>query len=578
MNVTKLDRVFHHFHYRGHMARLFPPDFDFTTVEHSERRVAEFFVKGLDDSWYVIPQIPILSKGKDFEIDLILLSHDHGMFIVEVKGGRITVENGKWKTWDHTLKKSPAEQAVKAKYALLGELQKMKLHLDGVFTQHIVAFPDIIDFPASGADPSTPRSIVFTEQELRNPAEHLRPLFQANKMASDETVLSILRALKPTVPEIEVNGGYVAGATQRISQTSVDELRLLFGLDDNTRIVIRGGAGTGKTYLAHHWAKRSLRRGEKTLVVCFNRALGQDIYDNLVDFSHETQTSHLLHAGSFHAIANTLLGDKRLKVPETPESDFWHEAHAQALITHRDVIEHRFDTIIIDEGQDFRASWFAALEGLLVDKDNSRFYVAHDNEQNLFVEGSSTPRHATFFRLRENVRSTRRIAKLGKKLGGALPGKMAPIGPEVDIHVVGAAKERRKKIGEVLTKITEELHIPLSQILILVPHRADIDDLTSSPVKDFEIKRWSDRDDESVACATIQGTKGLERLAVIVASLDGEVEQNVIYVGITRASVYLALIGTQQFIDKATSAAIQPDQDESASELTADSTDHIRDI
>lgn len=578
MNVTKLDGVFHHFHYRGQMARLFPPDFDFTTVEHSERRVAEFFVKGLDDSWYVIPQIPILSKGKDFEIDLILLSHDHGMFIVEVKGGRITVENGKWKTWDHILKKSPTEQAVKAKHALLGELQKMKLQLDGVFVQHIVAFPDIIDFPASGADPATPRSIVFTEQELRNPVEHLRPLFQANKMASDETVLSILRALKPTVPEIEVNGGYVAGATQRISQTSVDELRLLFGLDDNIRIVIRGGAGTGKTYLAHHWAKRSLRRGEKTLVVCFNRALGQDIYDNLVDFSHETQTSHLLHAGSFHAIANALLGDKRPQVPETPESDFWHEAHAQALITHRDAIEHRFDTIIIDEGQDFRSSWFAALEGLLVDKDNSRFYVAHDNEQDLFVEGSSMPRQATFFRLRENVRSTRRIAKLGKRLGGALPGKMAPIGPEVDIHVVGAAKERRKKIGEVLTKITEELHIPLSQILILVPHRDDIEELTSSPIKDFVIKRWNDRDEESVVCATIHGTKGLERLAVIVASLDGEVEQNVIYVGITRASVYLALIGTQQFIDKATSAAIQPEQDELASELTADSTNHVRDI
>jgi hypothetical protein len=560
------------------MARLFPPDFDFRSVEPSEKRVAESFVKGLDDSWYVVPQIPILSRGKDLEIDLILLSHDHGMFVVEVKGGSITVENGKWKSYEHILRKSPSEQAVKAKHALLGELQRIKVNLDGIFVQHIVAFPDIVDFPSSGADPSTPRSIVFTKQELLNPTEHLRPLFQPNKMANDETVLSILRALKPNVPEIEVNGGYVTGATQRISQASVDELRLLFGLDDNKRIVIRGGAGTGKTFLAHHWARRSLKRGEKTLVVCFNRALGQEIYESLSDFSHETQTSHLLHAGSFHAIANALLGARQPQVPENADSDFWNEAHAQALITHREHIEHRFDTIIIDEGQDFRESWFVALEGLLADPEHSRFFVAHDKVQDLFVEGSSMPRQATFFRLRENVRSTRRIAKLGKKLGGALPGKTSPIGPEVDIHVVGAAKERRKKIGEVLTKITEELHIPLSQILILVPHREDIEELTSSPIKDFPIKKWHERDEESVVCATIHGTKGLERVAVIVASLDGEVEQNVIYVGITRASVYLALVGTQQFIDKATSAAGQPEQDELASELTADSPDDIRDI
>lgn len=562
----------------GTVARLIPSDFDLSGQEPSERRVAEAFLAGLDDSWYVIPKVPVLDGHQDSEIDIVLLSHDQGMFVVEVKGGFITIKNGTWYSYDRPMKRSPTEQVIAAKHALIRVLGKRRGLLDGVFVQHIVAFPDNADFPLEGGGPDTPRRIVFTKFELQSPEKPLRDLYRPNKVATAETIAAVLHALKPDIGEIEVNGGYVTGATQRISRASVNELKLLFDLDENRRIILRGGAGTGKTFLAHHWAQRALARKERTLVVCFNRALGQELNGRLTKVADKIDASDLLQVGSFHAIANVLLGDHKPEVPPGADQDFWANAHADALIAHRDGIAQRFDTIIIDEGQDFTEKWFTALEGLLEDPDSGRVYVTLDEEQDLFIDKPGLPRNATVFRLRNNVRSTRHIADLAVGLGGAASSERAPIGPKVDVHVAGGAKERRKRLIEALSKARDELNIPLSQILILVPHNKDIEALVDEPVGDFTIRRWVERDDDSVACATIHGTKGLERLAVIVMSSDDEVDRNVIYVGVTRASVYLALIGTAAFIESAKSPRHPDPLGGSSSQLTADSSDDVRDV
>ena len=556
---------------------MFPADFDLSSVQHSERRVIEAFVKELDDAWYVIPSIPIVMNHKDAEIDLVLLSHDQGMYVVEVKGGIITVTDGQWKSYDRKIK-NPAEQASKAKYALLNRLRAMKVTLDGVFVQHIVAFPDIVDFPAAGAGPDTPREIVFTGAELSSPAPYLARLRKDNAVASDQTIASVLNALKPNITDIQVTGGFITGATQRISKASVDELRLLFDLDENKRIILRGSAGTGKTFLAHHWARRALLRGDRTLLMCFNRALGNDLYEGLVNFAAEHDASDRLRVGSYHATMNALLGDFKPVVPDNADKEFWDNAHADALLANHQSIDIAFDTIIIDEGQDFRENWFTALESLLSDRLTSRFYVTLDEDQDLFASPAGLPENATLFRLHHNVRSTRQIAEFGQRLGGAAIRSTSPLGLGVQTHVVRGARERKKKVGDALRTIVNELHIPLSQILVLAPHNDDVADLTKEPIDGFTLVPWNQRSEESVACATIHSTKGLERLAVILTSLDDDVDRKVAYVGLTRASVFMSIIGTEKFLATATNADLARESSRSASELTADPTDHIRDV
>ena len=536
------------------MANLFPANFDLSELEDAEREVAEAFLTQLDDSWYVVPSIPIVYQGNDYEIDIALVSHDHGLYLVEVKGGVITKSGDKWKSYS-TIIKNPFEQITKAKHGLLKRLKQNKVSLEGVFVQHLVAFPHIGSFPDEGGGPEAPREIVLTSVELQWPEKVLAHLRQSANVISPERVAALLKALKPDITNIDVHGQFVTGASQRIDRASINELRLLFELDENKRIYLRGRAGTGKTFLAHHWTKRALRRGERTLLVCFNRALGSELQQSFDEFVSTLEPSPLFRAGSFHALANALLGEHSLAVPTPTPERFWDEAHAKALLENLHNIEERFDTIIIDEGQDFEPLWYEALQSLLADKEKGRFYVTFDEEQAIFAAPPDIPKNAVLFRLHHNVRSTRNIGVVAKQLGGAAVHKHSPPGPKVDVFAVGGKKERSKKIIQSLKKITEELEIPLSQILVLVPHNQDIAELTAEPLGEFTLAPWHKRDEDTVTCATIHGTKGLERLAVIVASMDDDVDPQVTYVGLTRASVYLSVIGSEKFI-----ASISPKQ------------------
>ena len=56
------------------VARLLPDDFELGALEPSEQRVCRALLAGLDDSWLVVPQVPVVADGQDGEIDIVLVS------------------------------------------------------------------------------------------------------------------------------------------------------------------------------------------------------------------------------------------------------------------------------------------------------------------------------------------------------------------------------------------------------------------------------------------------------------------------------------------------------------------------
>ena len=533
------------------MAQLFPSNFEVSGLEHSEAVVVRSFLENLDQSWVVIPSVNITHKGQDREIDVILISQDHGAYLVEVKGGMITVDQGQWKSYDHKIK-NPALQVSTAKYHLISRLSTMKVDLSQIFIQHIVAFPDIITFPEEGAGPDCPRGIVFTKTELADPAKPLHRLRKDQPAFSDETLKKFLGAIRPDVRDIEVQGGTISGVTQRIARSTLDQLAIVFGLDENKRVHIRGAAGTGKTFVATNWARRAVLRGERTLLVCYNRALGFEIQSLLSEFTDSLEDQSMLTIGSFHSVANLLLGENAAIPTGNESQDWWDNHHADLLLQNSDSLLHKFDTIIIDEGQDFYPLWFSALESLLINKDTGRFFVLSDEAQAIYAEAPEVQSNVTSLQLNRNVRNTNKIANMVRHIGGAPAVFGASPGQEVDLYTVGGAKERRKSLVKALTKVRDELRIPPSQTLVLVPHRSDIADLMREPVGDFNLCAWADRDEDHVAIGTIHGTKGLERLAIILVNFDEQPDPKLTYIGASRAVLYLAVIGQKSLTDQLT--------------------------
>ena len=506
-------------------------------------------MKGLEPGWIVAPSIPITLKGKDREIDLILLHRDHGAYIVEVKGGIISLTDGEWKQ-NQKVFDSPVKQVMVAKHNLKERLKAMKVDMSAISMQHLVAFPHIVSFPPEGAGPDCPREMVFTKTELEYPSRYLNDIRRDRSPIPEAHLVAFLKALRPDVREIEVQGGNISGVSERIARSTIDQLSIVFGLDENRRVQIRGAAGTGKTFIATNWAKRAVQRGERTLVICYNRELGIEINHNMTEFRETLEDPSLLTVSSFHAYANVLLGDNAPKNADNQPSEWWRNHHAELILANLESITQRFDTIIVDEGQDFHSLWFTVLDNLLADKTNSRLLVMSDEAQAIYAEAPTVQPNVTSLQLNRNVRNTNKIANMIRHIGGAPPIFGASPGQDVDIYTVGGAKERRKSLAKALTKVRDDLRIPPSQTLVLVPHRSDITDLMSEPVGDFQLASWVDRDEDHVAIGTIHGTKGLERLAVILVNFDDAPDPNLTYIGASRAVLYLAVIGQKALTDQ----------------------------
>ena len=99
--------------------------------------------------------------------------------------------------------------------------------------------------------------------------------------------------------------------------------------------------------------------------------------------------------------------------------------------------EHKFDAVVVDEGQDFHELWWTSLESVFRDPDDKAcYYVFFDPNQNLYVEHPCLPEEfGQPYVLPENCRNTVRIAAHCASLLGHEPRSRdgAPVGDEPEI-------------------------------------------------------------------------------------------------------------------------------------------------
>jgi ATP:corrinoid adenosyltransferase len=522
-------------------------------------------LRRLPDDWFVYHQVRYVDdRAQEGEADFICLHRERGMLVVECKGKGVRLTGrGGWERTHHDgstspLERSPFDQAQDQMHDLVKELKPRVTKL----------FPDHRGFPfVFGYAAAFPRAqmkeqllplhiqsdLVYDASDLADiPARVLRTL-EFWSQADERTVRPLdpiqfknfrRKALHPKLDISPCLAADIAADQRKLVRLTEEQARAITGLLANRRFRVRGGAGTGKTMLALEAAGRLADEGARVLLICFNKALAQSLRETV---QAETYTGGSVHATTFHKLcfhASFAHNNKPLDVPSDAEAraNFWSEEAPFAVLQALEADKlDRYDAIVVDEGQDFHASWWEVLNELLRDAKEGKLLAFYDPYQNIFGDADYVPTDWPVFHLTRNLRNTQAIARVVQQLGDETlePNPYGPPGEPPIVHAQESPGRMRKLLDGIITKLTKNQNLAPDQITILSPRSpansslADTQKLAGHPVS----HKPNDRKG-AVLHTTIGAFKGLESDVILLIDIDPDHERssrNARYVAASRA-------------------------------------------
>lgn len=151
--------------------------------------------------------------------------------------------------------------------------------------------------------------------------------------------------------------------------------------NDDTRLRVKGVAGCGKTQIvAHKAVKEHLRTGSRVLIVTFNISLIKYIQMriNQVPADFSLGAFDIINYHQFFLSKARRYHGQNIPFGASNDSSFF-DPYLKDIIKAGD----QYETIIIDEAQDYLTAWFDCLRKYFL-KENGHFIILGDGEQNIF--------------------------------------------------------------------------------------------------------------------------------------------------------------------------------------------------
>lgn len=488
------------------------------------------------------------------EADFFMVGR-RGILLLEVKGGRVACKDGIWeftnrKNETNRKKEGPAEQAKSAYFSLEKNYLNPKFYreLTRVPRGWAVVFTDIPRLASNGSTllPEHPDEITAYEEDCRGHNTFKKFLARAydhwaSKQKnpidlSPDLVKAISDSLRPNFERVPSLNSQLREVEQRLFQFTTEQYEKLDAISENQRILVVGGAGTGKTFVAAACARYEVAEGRSVLIL--------------------TRSNYL---ASFLANQGFPDGVTIAAIDEIPKF----------------VDERRtWDVLIVDEGQDL-----CSLECIdLLDRvvaggwENGRwrwfgdpnyqvspsFPVDQDCIDYLKSKGITT-------NLRNNIRNAGKIVEAIKVLAGADVGKPSSRADSgiVDLQIVDVESEILPRAAAAVRKwLNDDELLPRNSIAMLVPSGNDIEKavalLSAKNVRSEALSKRAlgGKPRDCVLVAAIEDFKGLERPLVCVAGLGQEQGfASSAYKAISRANHALTLVATRAAVAELTEKA-----------------------
>jgi hypothetical protein len=499
----------------------------------------------LDPAWTVFYSRPWLGltpsgEERDGEADFIVAHPSAGVLSIEVKGGAISYDPATeiWRSTDRSQIpwkiKDPVGQARSAKYELLKKLSGRR---DWPSDRHIrirhgVIFPDAQSPPGNlGAD--KPRELFCCRPDMANLQQWvLERLSGGDEQPLGRDGVQVLERLLAQPFLLRVPLGHVMeDDDEAIGLLTPEQFHILEATEvHHNRIAAGGAAGAGKTIVAMENAARLSDAGFRTLFVCMSPQLAADVKRRL--------SGTAVEVADFLSLARTLAAGASTATsvdgPDTAADAIVAAVERNAAI--------RFDAVIVDEAQDFRASDWVALDALLADPDRSRLHAFFDANQSLY--GPVARQLAGFalapVHLGRNLRNTRSIHQTAARFYQGLPVRAdGPEGLSVE-WVVSEDADLPEKAVALVQRLLSTDAVPAAEIAVLYPAAA---------AARIRTRRLTGLADRGIVLSSIEDFKGLERRVVLLlADRAMSDAKELAYVGLSRARAHLIVAGPEEVL------------------------------
>lgn len=553
------------------MVRILPSKIKKDNPSNAEIKVFDMFKK-MNKECIVFHSLGI-SKHIDKvfgEIDFVVVTYD-GILCLEIKGGRIERKDGIWYYIDrngvrHENREGPFKQVINSMYSLRKYMKERVGANHPLYKCQYasgVMFPDVL-FEQN--DPEIIEEIVYDrkysnnslDEYIKNCFEYWRTTMkQKNNFEGDylndnqiKYAEKVLRGDFGLVPSLKSE---IEDIDQKLIQLTEEQYVNLSMLSNNKRLIIKGGAGTGKTLLAVEQAKRMALKNKNVLFLFYNNLIAFNTSQIFTEKEKEHIDVFNIHKmllkviENYETVNNT--GDNNYFTKELPDKFLEYIGFHE--------FQNYYDAVIIDEGQDLlKTDYLMCIDEVLKGGlENGNWVVFYDPVQNIYNERFDSglkilkSYNPVLLELKINCRNTSEIGTYNTLLTALSPDEYLKVqGGKVTRIEYSNQKEEKTKVFNTVNDLLLK-GIKPGDIVILSPYKFDNsflqgENIFNDSCKFVDITRRKDKYNSSdhLKFSTIQSFKGLEAKIVIVTDLDkftSKYRRLLNYTAISRARVYL---------------------------------------
>ncbi len=376
------------------MARWFITRSPETLDEENEGELIAYqALKTLDDSWTIRWCYDYLDGKIEREGDFLILGPDGRLLVLEVKTrARVFTPTGQN---DGTSEKRPEDQVQSQKAGVLKALQE-RLEKGGEGLEVPWTVPAIFSAKEHGYQPKThvyPFTLIGGPDYLRKLPQYWEEITSGGFRSQNPEAPRDLFHLVYGDASPEAEARFISETDRLMHDNAAADFSLLEALSENSQLLVHGGPGSGKSWMAERHALILATQGMNVLFLCFNKALGAHFTQTMARQRIKGKEDLIgkITVRTWEALCEEM--GKRFapgELPEkpqqgAPDADFdqyyttLHSALLAAVTA--EGFEAPYDALIVDEAQDHRNEWWEIYFALLTGGANSQMGIYYDPAQ-----------------------------------------------------------------------------------------------------------------------------------------------------------------------------------------------------